>query len=46
MRIMTASGVAVLLGLALAGVAGSARGESSALNLGRYHALVIGNQQG
>jgi hypothetical protein len=37
---------AVLLGLALASATGSARGESSALNLGGYHALVIRNQQG
>src|SRR5712691_11781358 len=38
--------VAVLLGLAMVGGAGSARGQSSgtSLNLGRYHALVIGNQ--
>src|SRR5712691_6643906 len=39
--------VAVLLGLAVVGATGSARGQSGGapLNLGRYYALVIGNQQ-
>jgi formylglycine-generating enzyme required for sulfatase activity len=47
MRARLVAGTVVLVGLALGGGSGSARGQSGAgaLNLGRYHALVIGNQQ-
>lgn len=45
-RAAKVAGVVGLAALALAGSAGWARGQSAPVpNLGRYHALVIGNQQ-
>jgi uncharacterized caspase-like protein len=38
-------GLVMLVAVALAGSAGPARGQSAPPALGRYHALVIGNQQ-